>query len=171
MTFDQINPKTGKVKEYKNKAEWVRDVEEYSYKPQEKKSEVKTYVDAVRRLNEELGIRDPVSEKAAADAEFARKVAEGVAAALEKAKKTETAQQAEKAGKANQSPFAFTVSHAAKPQYKFFDGQKCGCKAEGHKPKSEPVIHSMRGVGPTMTARALTAAEAEIRLKQAGTKL
>ena len=75
MTFDQINPKTGKVKEYKNKAEWVRDVEEYSYKPQEKKSEVKTYVDAVRRLNEELGIRDPVSEKAAADAEFARKVA------------------------------------------------------------------------------------------------
>lgn len=170
MTFDQINPLTGKVKEYKNSAEWIKDVEKATAKPPEKKPEVKTYADAARRLNEELGIRDPAAEKAAADADFIKKqVAEGIAAALEKAQKAEKAQQAEKAGKANQSPFRFTVSHAAKPQYKFFDGQKgCGCKSEVHKPKAEPAIHSRRGVGPVMTAKGLTAAEAEKRLAARG---
>jgi len=67
------------------------------------------------------------------------------------------AQQAGKAGKAtNQSPPTFTLSHAAKPQYKFFDGQKvCGCKASqaSQKPAAKEVIHSRRGVGPVMIAQ------------------
>jgi len=160
MTFDQINPLTGKVKEYANSAEWIKDVEKATAKPLEKKPEVKTFADAMKRYNKELGIRDPVAEKAAADADFIKKqVAEGIAEGLEKAQKAEKAQQAKQAEKVSQSPFRFTVSHAAKPQYKFFEEQKCGCKAEGHKPKAEPAIHSRRGTGPIMTARGLSAAE------------
>ncbi len=164
MTFDCISPKTGKPKEYPSSAEFFKEVEEVRGEPPEKPREVKTFADASLRLREQIGLdlRDPAEIKAAADNEYIEKrIAEGVSKALEQAQKAEKAQQAEKAGKANQSPFRFTVSHAAKPQYKFFDGQKvCGCKSEGHKPKAEPVIHSRRGVGPTMTARGLTAAEA-----------
>ena len=143
MTFDQVNPKTGKVKEYKNSAEWLKDVEEATAKPPEKKPEVKTYADAARRLNEELGIRDPVAEKAAADAELIeRKVAEGISAALAK-------QQAQ-AQTANQSPKPTTQAHSASgPRYRFYDGQEgCGCKS--HKQTQQTAIHSARGTGPVM---------------------
>ena len=181
MTFDQINPLTGKVKEYANSAEWMRDVEAYRAQNQTEtpRAEVHTYADAARRLNEELGIRNPVAEKEAAVAELIeRKVAEGVSSALER-QQAEKAQQAQKAEKVSQSLQAdqppahfdaigkclWKALHAPKT------GRKCGCKAEGHKPAAEPVIHSRRGVGPVMTARALTAAEAETRLKQAGITL
>ncbi len=169
MTFDQINPLTGKVKEYANSAEWIKDVEKATAKPPEKKPEVKTYADAARRLNQELGIRDPVAEKEAAIAELIeRKVAEGVSVALAKAQQAEKAQQAQKAEKVSLSPWPVIQEHSAQPRYKFFDGQKCGCKAEGHKRKAEPVIHSRRGIGPVMTARGLSAAEAEKRLAARG---
>ena len=157
MTFDQINPLTGKVKEYANSAEWIKDVEKATAKPLEKKPEVKTFADAMKRYNKELGIRDPVAEKAAADADFIKKqVAEGIAEGLEKAQKAEKAQQAQQAaqtGKAtSQSPFSFDITHAAQPRYKFYDGQEgCGCKAS-QKPAAE-VIHTRRGTGPVMTAR------------------
>ena len=162
MTFDQINPLTGKVKEYANSAEWIGDVEKATAKPPEKKPEVKIYADAARRLNEELGIRDPAAEKAAADADFIKKqVAEGIAEGLEKAQKAEKAQQAEKAEKVSQSPWPVIQKHSAQPRFRFYDGQEvCGCKA-GHKPApAQPVIHSKRGFGPVMTARGLSAAEA-----------
>jgi len=159
MTFDQINPLTGKVKEYANSAEWIKDVEKATAKPLEKKPEVKTFADAMKRYNKELGIRDPVAEKAAADADFIKKqVAEGIAEGLEKAQKAEKAQQAKQAEKVSQSPWP-VIQHSKQPRYKFFEEQKCGCKAEGHKPKAEPAIHSRRGTGPIMTARGLSAAE------------
>jgi len=160
MTFDQINPLTGKVKEYANSAEWIKDVEKATAKPLEKKPEVKTFADAMKRYNKELGIRDPVAEKAAADADFIKKqVAEGIAEGLEKAQKAEKAQQAKQAEKVSLSPWPVIQKHSAQPRYKFFEEQKCGCKAEGHKPKAEPAIHSRRGTGPIMTARGLSAAE------------
>lgn len=152
MTFDQVNPKTGKVKEYQNSAEWLKDVEEHTYKPPEEKPEVKTYADAMKRYNEELGIRDPVADKAAADAEFIeQQIAEGISAALAK-------QQAQ-VQTANQTPKPTTQAHSASgPRYKFYDGQTgCGCKA--HKPAGQTVIHSGRGVGPTMTAQLVTKPE------------
>jgi len=172
MTFDQINPLTGKVKEYANSAEWIKDVEKATAKPLEKKPEVKTFADAMKRYNKELGIRDPVAEKAAADADFIKKqVAEGIAEGLEKAQKAEKAQQAKQAEKVSLSPWPVIQKHSAQPRFRFYDGQEvCGCKA-GHKPTAEPVIHSRRGVGPTMTAKGLTAAEAESRLKHAGITL
>ena len=163
MTFDQVNPKTGKVKEYANSAEWIKDVEKATAKPPEKKPEVKTYADAARRLNEELGIRDLAAEKAAADADFIKKqVAEGISEALAKAQQAEKAQQAQKAEKVSQSLQAdqppahfdaigkclWKALHAPKA------GRKCGRNSEGHKPApSQPVIHSRRGVGPVMTAQ------------------
>jgi len=159
MTFE-INPLTGKVKEYANSAEWIKDVEKATAKPLEKKPEVKTFADAMKRYNKELGIRDPVAEKAAADADFIKKqVAEGIAEGLEKAQKAEKAQQAKQAEKVSLSPWPVIQKHSAQPRYRFYDAQRCGCKSEGHRPKAEPVIHSGRGVGPTMTARGLTAAE------------
>ena len=160
MTFDQINPKTGKVKEYANSAEWIKDVEKATAKPPEKKPEVKTYADAARRLNQELGIRDPVAEKEAAIAELIeRKVAEGVSVALAKAKQAEKAQQAEKAEKVSQSlqadqpPAHFDAIGKCLWKALHTPKSKCGCKADGHKPKAEPAIHSRRGVGPVMTAQ------------------
>jgi len=154
MTFDQVNPKTGKVKEYKNSAEWLKDVEEATAKPIEKKPEVKTFADAMKRYNEELGIRDPVAEKEAAVAELIeRKVAEGVSSALER-QQAEKAQQAQKAEKVSQSPWPIIQKHSAQPRYKFYDNQEgCGCKAEGHKPAAKPAIHSRRGIGPIMSAQ------------------
>ena len=75
-----VDPKSGKPKEYANSAEFFNEVEEATAKPPEKTREVKTYADAARQLNEELGIRDSVAEKEAAIAELIeRKVAEGVA--------------------------------------------------------------------------------------------
>ena len=171
MTFDQINPLTGKVKEYANSAEWIKDVEKATAKPLEKKPEVKTFADAMKRYNKELGIRDPVAEKAAADADFIKKqVAEGIAEGLEKAQKAEKAQQAKQAEKVSQSPWP-VIQHSKQPRYKFFEEQKCGCKAEGHKPKAEPAIHSRRGFGPVMTAKGLSAAEAEKRLAAHGVEI
>ena len=154
MTYDQVNPKTGKVKEYKNSAEWLKDVEEATAKPQEKKPEVKTYADAALRLNGELGIRDPVADKAAADAEFIKQqITEGIAAGLAKA------QQAQQGQTAKQTPKPTTQAHSASgPRYKFYDGQTdCGCKA--HKPAGQTVIHSGRGIGPVMSAQLVTRPE------------
>ena len=172
MSFTAIDPKTGKAKDYNNSAEFFKEVDEARAKEPEKPREVKTYAEASRRLREEAGIdlRDPAERQQAENNEFIeQRIAEGVAESLEQAQKAEKAQQAEQAKATNQSPFAFTVSHAAKPQYKFFDGQKgCGCKSEVHKPKAEPAIHSRRGVGPVMTAKGLTAAEAEKRLAARG---
>jgi len=143
MTYDQINPKTGKVKEYKNSAEWLKDVEEFTAKPPEKKPEVKTFADAMKRYNKELGIRDPAAEKA----DFIKKqVAEGISAALAK-------QQAQTA---NQTPKPTTQAHSAGPRYRFYDGQEdCGCKA--HKPTAQTAIHSARGTGPVMEMHAVRA--------------
>ena len=147
MTIDQVNPKTGKVKEYQNSAEWLKDVEEFTAKPPEKKPEVKTFADAMKRYNKELGIRDPAAEKAAADADFIKKqVAEGISAALAK-------QQAQTA---NQTPKPTTQAHSAGPRYRFYDGQEdCGCKA--HKPTAQTAIHSARGTGPVMEMHAVRA--------------
>ena len=158
MTIDHINPKTGKVKEYKNSAEWLKDVEEATAKPPEKKPEVKTYADACRRLNDELGIRDPVADKAAADADFIkRQITEGIAAGLAKAQKAEKAQQAEKAEKVSFNPWPVFQKHSA-PWYKFYDGQTgCGCNA--HKPAGQTVIHSGRSTGPVMSAQLVTRPE------------
>ena len=150
MTYDQINPKTGKVKEYKNSAEWLKDVEEATAKPQEKKPEVKTYADACRRLNDELGIRDPVADKAAADADFIkRQITEGIAAGLAKVQKAQ-------AQTANQTPKPTTQAHSAGPRYKFYDGQEdCGCKSHTQTPQT--VVHSTRSIGPVMEMHAVRA--------------
>lgn len=160
MTYIGVNPKTGMPKEYPSSAEFFKEVEEVRGEPPEKPREVKTFADASLRLREQIGLdlRDPSEIKEAADRGYLREqIAEGVAEALEKQRE---AQFVDAQKPITQSPFAFTVSHAAKPQYKFFDGQK----ADGHKPKAEPVIHSRRGFGPVMTAKGLTAAEAEKRL-------
>ena len=172
MTFDCISPKTGKPKEYPSSAEFFKEVEEVRGEQPEKPREVKTYADASKRLREQIGLdlRDPSEIKEAADRGYLREqIAEGVAEALEKQLE---AQFVDGQKTFSQSPFAFTVSHAAKPQYKFFDGQKvCGCKAEGHKPKAEPAIHSRRGFGPVMTAKGLSAGEAEKRLAAHGVEI
>ena len=156
MSFTAIDPKTGKAKDYNNSAEFFKEVDEARAKEPEKPREVKTYAEASRRLREEAGIdlRDPAERQQAENNEFIeQRIAAGVAEALER---QQAAQQAEQAKATNQSPFAFTVSHAAKPQYKFFDGQKvCGCKASqaSQKPAAKEVIHSRRGVGPVMIAQ------------------
>jgi len=173
MTFDCISPKTGLPKEYPSSAEFFKEVEEVRGEPPEKPREVKTFQDASKRLREQIGLdlRSPAERQEAADNEYLKEqIAEGVAEALEKQRE---AQFVDGQKTFSQSPFAFTVSHAPQqPKYNFRIKPECGCKAEGHKPApAQPVIHSRRGVGPTMTARALTAAEAEIKLKQAGTKL
>jgi len=147
MTIDQINPKTGKVKEYQNSAEWHKDVEEATAKPIEKKPEVKTFADAMKRYNEELGIRDPVAEKAAADADFIKQqITEGISAALAK-------QQAQ-VQTANQTPKPAMQAHSAGPRYRFYDGQE-GCSCTAHKPTAQTAIHSARGTGPVMEMHAV----------------
>lgn len=160
MTYDDINPLTGRVKEYKNSAEWIRDVEAYraQNRTETPRPEVRTFADAAKRFKEECGVdlRSPAEQKEAAIAELIeRKVAEGVSAALARQQEAlaEKAQQAQKAEKVSLSPWPVIQEHSAQPRYKFFDGQKCGCKAEGHKRKAEPVIHSRRGIGPVMTAQ------------------
>lgn len=160
MTYDQINPKTGKVKEYKNSAEWLKDVEEATAKPPEKKPEVKTYADAARRLREEAGIdlRSPDERRAAADAEFIeKKVAEGVAAALARQQVT-------------QSPPVRQEAHSSKPkttndiltefcQKIGWKPPKCGCQA--HKQTAQPTIHSARGTGPVMEMHVVEAGKSK----------
>lgn len=170
MPFIAVDPKSGKPKEYTSSAEFYKEVEEVRGEPPEKPREVKTFADASLRLREQIGLdlRTPEERQESADNKYIKEqIAEGVAEALEKQRE---AQFVDGQKTFSQSPFSFTVSHAAKPQYKFFDGQKgCGCK-EGHKPKAEPVIHSRRGFGPIMTARGLTAAEAQKRLAAHGVK-
>jgi len=170
MTFDQINPLTGKVKEYANSAEWMRDVEAYRAQNQTEtpRAEVHTYADAARRLNEELGIRDPVAEKEAAIAEvIERKVAEGVASALKR--QQEAQQKAEKAEMTTQSQAAHVFR--MRPQkivWNFAPTPKCSCETTSQKPAAVHVSHAR---GPTMAAHALSAEEARAWLKQAGPKL
>jgi len=149
MTYIAVDPKTGKVKEYQNSAEWLKDVEEATAKPPEKKPEVKTFADAMKRYNEELGIRDPIAMKAAADAELIeKKVAEGISAALAK-------QQAQ-VQTATQTPKPTTQAHSAGPRYKFYDGQEdCGCKSHTQTPQT--VVHSTRSIGPVMEMHAVRA--------------
>jgi len=161
MTFIAVDPKTGKPKEYPSSAEFYKEVEEVRGEPPEKPREVKTFQDASQRLREQIGLdlRSPAEQQEAANNEFIeQRIAAGVAEALEKAQKAEKAQQAQKAEKVSQSPWP-VIQHSKQPRYKFFEEQKCGCKAEGHKPKAEPAIHSRRGTGPIMTARGLSAAE------------
>lgn len=57
MTFDCVNPLTGKVKEYKNSAEWWKDVEKAhpTPKPEPVKKDI-TYLEAMARLKKEAGI-------------------------------------------------------------------------------------------------------------------
>ena len=153
MTFDQVNPKTGKVKEYKNSAEWLKDVEEATAKPPDKKPEVKTYADASRRLREEAGIdlRSPDERRAAADAEFIeKKVAEGVAAALAKQQVTQSQQVRPEVHSKNMNDLLteFCQKIGWKPP-------KCGCQA--HKQTAQPTIHSARGIGPVMAMHAVRA--------------
>ena len=132
MTYDAINPLTGLPKEYANSAEWQREVDAATTKPVEEQREVKTFADASDRIRDELGLdtRTPAEIKAAADNEYVEeRIAEGVSEALERQQAAQQAQQAVQAGKANQSPFAFNISHAAQPKYKFYDSQEgCGCK-------------------------------------------
>jgi len=127
-----IDPKSGKPKEYANSAEFFKEVEEFTAKEPERQREVKTFADASDRIRDELGLdtRTPAEIKAAADNEYVEeRIAEGVSEALERQQAAQQAQQAVQAGKANQSPFAFNISHAAQPKYKFYDSQEgCGCK-------------------------------------------
>ncbi len=153
MTFDQVNPKTGKVKEYKNSAEWLKDVEEATAKPQEKKHEVKTYADAARRLREEAGIdmRSADERRAADDAEFIeKKVAEGVAAALarQQVKQSQQVRQEGHSKSTNDILTEFCQKIGWKPP-------KCNCQA--HKPTAQTAIHSARGTGPVMEMHAVRA--------------
>ena len=152
MTFDQINPLTGKVKEYANSAEWMRDVEAYRGQNQTEtpRPEVRTFADAAKRFKEECGVdlRSPAEQKEAAIAELIeRKVAEGIASALAK-------QQAQTA---NQTPKPTTQAHSASgPRYRFYDGQEgCGCKT--HEQTAQSAIHSARGTGPVMEMHAVRA--------------
>ena len=160
MTYTAINPKTRLPKEYANSAEFFKEVEEFTAKPAEKPREVKTFVDASKRLREEIGVdlRSPAEIKAAADNEYIeQRIARGVAEALEQAQKAEKIQQAEKAGKAtNQAAFSFTISHAPpQPKYNFRFKPECGCKASqaSQKVEAKEVVHCRRGVGPVMTAQ------------------
>ena len=171
MTFIAVDPKSGKPKEYSSSAEFYKEVEEVRGEPPEKPREVKTFQDASLRLREEIGLdlRSPEERQEAADNEYLKEqIAEGVAEALEKQRE---AQFVDAQKPITQSPFSFTVSHAAKPQYKFFDGQKvCGCKAS-QKPEAKEAIHSGRGVGPTMTAQRISWPEAQTRLKVTGIEI
>ena len=161
MTFIAVDPKSGKPKEYKSSAEFFKEVEEVRGEPPEKPREVKTFADASLRRREQIGLdlRDPSEIKEAADRGYLREqIAEGVAEALEKQRE---AQFVDGQKTFSQSPFSFTASHAPQqPKYNFRIKPECGCKSEVHR----LAIHSRRGVGPTMTAKALSAAEAEKRM-------
>jgi len=163
-----VDPKSGKPKEYANSAEFFNEVEEATAKPPEKTREVKTYADAARQLNEELGIRDSVAEKEAAIAELIeRKVAEGVASALER--QQEAQQKAEKAEMTTQSQAAHEFRmRPPKIVWNFAPTPKCSCETTSQKPAAVHVSHAS---GPTMAAHALSAEEARAWLKQAGPKL
>ena len=169
MTFIAVDPKSGKPKEYTSSAEFYKEVEEVRGEPPEKPREVKTFADAAQRLREQIGLdlRDPSEIKEAADRGYLREqIAEGVAEALEKQRE---AQFVDGPKTFSQSPFSFTASHAPQqPKYNFRIKPECGCKSEVHRLKAELAIHSRRGVGPTMTAKGLTAAEAEKRLAARG---
>ena len=171
MTFIAVDPKSGKPKEYPSSAEFFKEVEEVRGEPPKKQREVKTFQDASLRLREEIGLdlRSPEERQEAADNEYLKEqIAEGVAEALQR---QQEAQFVDGQKTFSQSSFTFTVSHAPQqPKYNFRIKPECGCKAEGHKPKAEPTIHSARGFGPIMSARGLTAAEAEKRLAAHGVK-
>lgn len=152
MSFTAVDPRSGKPKDYNNSAEFFKEVEGVRAKPPEKPREVKTFADASKRLREQIGLdlRDPAEIKEATDNEYIKEqIAEGVAEALERQRE---AQFVDGQKTVSQASFSFTVTHAARQQYKFFDGQKCGCKAS-QKPEAKEVVHSRRGVGPVMTAQ------------------
>ena len=157
MPFTAVDPRSGIARDYNNSAEWFKDVEEFTSKPPEKPREVKTFVDASKRLREEIGVdlRSPAEIKAAADNVYIeQRIAEGVSKALEQAQKAEKVQQAEKAGKAtNQAAFSFTISHAPpQPKYNFRFKPECGCKASqaSQKAEAKEVVHCRRAVGPVL---------------------
>jgi len=157
MTFDQVNPKTGKVKEYKNSAEWLKDVEEATAKPPDKKPEVKTYADAARRLQKKAGIdmRSPDERRAAEDAEFIeKKVAEGVAAALARQQVTQSQQARPEVHSKPKSTNDILTEFCQKIGWM---PPKCGCQA--HKPAGQTIIHSGRSTGPVMSAQLVTRPE------------
>lgn len=107
MAIDHVNPLTGKVKEYKNSAEWMKDVEAASFTPPVENPEVRTYADASQRLREEIGLdlRSPAErQQAEVDATIEQRVAAGVSAALAKAQESE---------KTTQTPPAKSASHSA----------------------------------------------------------
>jgi len=153
MTIDQVNPKTGKVKEYQNSAEWLKDVEEFTAKPPEKKPEVKTFADAMKRYNKELGIRDPAAEKAAADADFIKKqVAEGIATALARQQVTQSQQAMPEvhSKSTNDILTEFCQKIGWMPP-------KCGCKSQ----TAQTTTHSARSTGPVMAMHAVRAGKSK----------
>ena len=169
MVFIAVDPKSGKPKEYKSSAEFYKEVEEVRGEPPEKPREVKTFADASSRLREQIGLdlRTPEERQESADNKYIKEqIAEGVAEALEKQRE---AQFVDGPKTFSQSPFSFTASHAPQqPKYNFRIKPECGCKSEVHRLKAELAIHSRRGFGPIMSARGLSAAEAEKRLAARG---
>ena len=159
MTYIGVNPKTGMPKEYPSSAEFFKEVEEIRGEPQKPPREVKTFADASLRLREQIGLdlRDPSEIKEADDRGYIKEqIAEGVAEAMEKQREAQFVD-----GQFSQTPKPTMQAHSASgPRYKFYDGQKgCTCKAASQKPAGQTVIHSGRGVGPTMSAQLVTRPE------------
>lgn len=157
MVFIAVDPKTHKVKEYKNSGEWLKEVDGVKTKT-EKPIEVKTYLDASKRLKKELGIdlRTPAEKE---QARIDEAVGKAVSAALARPQQ------------ATQSPLAALAIHSdmtvaeIMAAFRSFKPAGCRCAHASHSQKAEQVIHSQ---GPTMTAEAVSWEEAQSRLRAAG---
>lgn len=161
MVFVSVDPKTHKVKEYKNSGEWLKEVE--GVKPKtEKPIEVKTYLDASNRLKKELGIdlRTPAEKE---QEKIDESVGKAVAAALARQQATTQSPPAALAIHSDMTVDEIMAAHRS------FKPAGCRCAhAAKHSQKAEVVSHSQYGVGPTMTAEAVTWEEAQSRLRAAG---
>jgi len=172
MGYINVDPITKKVKEYKNQAEWIADVEKATARPEPKQNKNMTFPEASKKLREEYGIdlRSPAErQQAEIDGLIERKVAEGVSAALarQQAMQSSRPRQEVHSSPLDRANAALARIHETQKELGLITPKACGCHAK-HSQKAEQVIHSAYAVGPVMEMPRVSWPEAQRRLRDAG---
>ena len=178
MTYTNVDPFTKKVKEYKNLAEWLADVEKATAGPKAKPVGKMSFPEASKRLREEFGIdlrSQAEKEQEKIDGLIERKVAAGVSAALARQQATQSTQARQEVHAtrskcschiASQSPTG--DCHHQKPP----KTTACGCSAHAkHFKEGKDATHSAYATGPVMGMERVSWPEAQRRLKAAGIEI
>jgi carboxylesterase type B len=191
MTYDAINPVTGRQKTYANSAEFLKAVEAARPStPREQPKKNMTFAEANAKLRKELGIDDRTQAEKQAAFE-AEKIATAVAAGVQKALQgQQKADKVQLARTIKQTPPARTVAQSITPER-----IECLCQAAanirarygnfmpctaptnqaqamtaGHAAEQQPRQIRRSVIQSAGHAQVLTAGEAEARLNGSGIK-